>query len=120
MAKPRVAILGLGIGGGMAARLLSAGFQLSVYNRSRERAASLDGGAFVAASPSEAAARSEVVISMVADYSVSRIMWLGEQGALAGEKPNSLLPESGTLSVDWVKELAAAAAQKNCEFSGCP
>lgn len=90
MAKPRVAILGLGIGGGMAARLLSAGFQLSVYNRSRERAASLDDGAFVAASPREGAARSEVVISMVADDSVSRIMWLGEQGALAGAKPNSL------------------------------
>jgi 3-hydroxyisobutyrate dehydrogenase len=47
-------------------------------------------------------------------------MWLGEQGALAGAKPNSLLPESSTLSVDWGKELAAAAAQKNCEFLDAP
>ena len=37
MAKPSVAILGLGImGSGMAARLLSANFPLAVYNRNRE------------------------------------------------------------------------------------
>ena len=83
MSKPRVAVLGLGImGGGMATRLLSAGFPLSVYNRSREKSAVLaKGGALVAASPREAAERAEVVISMVADDTASRSIWLGEGGA---------------------------------------
>jgi len=122
MSKPRVAILGLGImGGGMATRLLSAGFPLSVYNRSRERAAKFaDAGAFVAASPREAAARSEIVIGMVADDNASRSMWQGVEGALAGAQPGSLLLESSTLSVGWVRELAAAAGQKQCEFLDAP
>ena len=47
-AKPRVAILGLGImGAGMANRLLSANFPLTVYNRNREKSVPFaDAGAF--------------------------------------------------------------------------
>jgi len=109
------------MGGGMAMRLLSAGFPLSVYNRSRERAEKFaKAGAFVAASPREAAARAEIVISMVADDAASRSVWLGEEGALAGVVAGSLLIESSTLSVDWVRELAAAATEKRCEFLDAP
>ncbi|HKV81198.1 MAG TPA: NAD(P)-dependent oxidoreductase [Candidatus Sulfotelmatobacter sp.] len=122
MPKPRVAVLGLGImGGGMANRLLSMGFSVSVYNRSPEKAARLgDAGAFVAATPREAAARSEMVIAMVADDAASRDIWLGNDGALAGAVTGSLLLESSTLSVGWVKELNRAAAAKGCEFLDAP
>lgn len=122
MTKPRVAILGLGImGGGMASRLLSQGFSVSVYNRNRERASKFEkDGAFIAASPREAGASAEVVISMVADDAASRSIWLGSDGALAGAVAGSLLLESSTLSVDWVKELAASATEKNCEFLDAP
>jgi len=45
MSKPRVAVIGLGImGGGMAGRLLSAGFPLAVYNRNKDKAAPLARG----------------------------------------------------------------------------
>lgn len=122
MTKPPVAILGLGImGGGMARRLLSSGFSVSVYNRDREKAEKFSElGAFVAASPRQAAERSEIVISMVADDVASRSVWLGEDGALGGANAGSLLMESSTLSVDWVRELAAEAAKKNCEFLDAP
>ena len=105
----------------MASRLLSMGFPIFVYNRSREKATKLAAaGAFVADSPREAAARSDVVIAMVADDAASRSVWLGDDGALAGAVPGSLLLESSTLSVGWVKELCAAAAQKSCEFLDAP
>jgi 3-hydroxyisobutyrate dehydrogenase len=105
----------------MATRLLSTGFPLSVYNRSRERAAKFENtGAFVADSPGEAASRAEIVISMVADDAASRSVWLGEEGALAGAAAGSLLLESSTLSVDWVRQLAAAATEKKCEFLDAP
>ena len=109
------------MGGGMANRLLSMGFPVSVYNRSREKATKLaDAGAFVADTSREAAARSEIVIAMVADDAASRNIWLGKDGALAGAVPGSLLLESSTLSVGWVKELNRAAAEKQCEFMDAP
>jgi 3-hydroxyisobutyrate dehydrogenase len=122
MAKPNVAILGLGImGGGMANRLLSANFPLTVYNRNREKSIPFaDAGAFVAASPREAASRAEIVLSMVGDDVASRNIWLGENGALAGARSNAVLIESSTLSGDWIQELAAKAGERGCQFLDAP
>lgn len=122
MNSPRVALLGLGImGSGMAGRLLAAGFPLTVYNRSREKAVPLAAaGARVAASPREAAAEADIVFSMVADDAASRAMWLGENGALAGARRGAVLVESSTLTVAWVAELAAAVAGRGAEFVDAP
>jgi 3-hydroxyisobutyrate dehydrogenase len=122
MSKPNVAILGLGImGSGMARRLLSANFPLSVYNRSREKCVPFgDAGAFIAASPREAASHAQIILSMVADDSASRAVWLGQNGALEGASPSTVLIESSTLSIGWVKELETAAAQRGCEFLDAP
>ena len=122
MAKPRVAILGLGImGTGMAGRLLSAGFPLAVYNRNRERAVPFsEAGAFVADSPREAAAQADIVLSMVADDAASRAVWLGAHGALSTASPGAVLIESSTLTVSWIKELAAAATGRKCELQDAP
>jgi 3-hydroxyisobutyrate dehydrogenase len=122
MAKPRVAILGLGIiGSGMANRLLSANFPLTVYNRNREKSVPFaDAGAFTAESPRDAASRSEIILSMVGNDAASRNTWLGENGALAGASPGSVLIESSTLSGDWIQELAARAAERGCQFLDAP
>ena len=122
MAKPHVALLGLGtMGAGMAGRLLSAGFPLSVYNRNAERAKPYaELGASFASSPREAASQAEVVISMVADDVASREVWLGTNGALAGAKSGAVLIESSTLSVSWIKELATSASRANCELLDAP
>jgi 3-hydroxyisobutyrate dehydrogenase len=122
MAKPSVAILGLGImGSGMANRLLSANFTLAVYNRNREKCISFArAGAFVADSPRQAASRSQIILSMVADDAASRDVWLGEEGALKGAPAGSVLIESSTLSGDWILELASKAAEHGCQFLDAP
>ena len=122
MAKPSVAILGLGImGSGMAHRLLSANFPLAVYNRSREKCVPFArAGAFVADSPRQAASRSHIILSMVADDVASRDVWLGESGASNGARAGSVLIESSTLSGDWVQELAVKAAERGCQFLDAP
>jgi 3-hydroxyisobutyrate dehydrogenase len=122
MTKPRVAIVGLGVmGSGMASRLLSENFPLTVYNRNPEKAAAFAGaGAFVARSPREAAARSEVVLSMVSDDDASRKVWLGENGALAGALPGAVLIESSTLTVRWIKELSLAASERGLDLLDAP
>ncbi len=122
MSKPRIAILGLGImGSGMAMRLLSSGFHVVVFNRSREKSLSFaKAGALVADSPKAAATRAEIILSMVADDNASRAVWLGANGALAGASAESILIESSTLSVGWVKELSALAIERGCEFLDAP
>ena len=122
MSKPRVAILGLGImGGGMAHRLLSSGFPVAVYNRTPDKTAPFAAaGAFVAASPRQAASRSQIIISMVADDIASRSMWLGENGALTGATRGSVLIESSTLTVGWIKELSTAATRQGFDFLDAP
>jgi 3-hydroxyisobutyrate dehydrogenase len=122
MSQPRVALLGLGImGRGMAGRLLEANFPLTAYNRNRERTGPFAAkGAVIANSPREAAANADVVIGMVSDDTASRGIWLGEQGALAGVRPGTILMESSTLTVGWVLELAQAAQQKGCPFLDAP
>jgi 3-hydroxyisobutyrate dehydrogenase len=122
MSKPSVAILGLGImGSGMANRLLAANFPLAVYNRSREKCVPFaSAGAFVADSPSAAASRSHIILSMVADDAASRDVWLGEEGAFNGAPAGSVLIESSTLSGDWIQELAAKAVERGCQFLDAP
>ena len=110
MSTPRIAFLGLGLmGGGMARRLLGAGFAVTVFNRNPARAEPLAAaGARVAGSPREAAAGAEVVFSMVADDAASRAIWLGPDGAIAGAARGAVLVECSTLTVAWVQELAPA------------
>jgi 3-hydroxyisobutyrate dehydrogenase len=122
MSKPRVALLGLGVmGGGMASRLLAAGFPLAVYNRNRVKADALAAaGARVGLSPRDAATGADIVVAMVADDEASRTVWLGDEGALAGIAPGALLIESSTLSVTWVRELAAAAIRAGAELIDAP
>jgi 3-hydroxyisobutyrate dehydrogenase len=115
-------MLGLGImGSGMAGRVLGGGFPLVVYNRNSAKAAPLVGrGAKLAATPKEAAAQADIVISVVSDDDASRGIWLGENGALAGAVPGSILIESSTLTVGWIQQLAQSSAQKKCEFLDAP
>jgi len=122
MSKQHIAFLGLGImGGGMARRLLVNGFPLTVFNRNAEKSKPFAAeGAHVAATPREAAAQADFIISMVADDNAARSLWLGENGALAGAKSGTICIECSTVTVNWERELAASAAQKKCEFLDAP
>ena len=122
LSKPRVALLGLGLmGTGMANRLLGAGFPLTVYNRTADKAKALvANGARLAQSPHDAATDADFIVSMVADDNASRSMWLGEEGALDGLKPGAILIESSTVSPPWISELAEAAKKKGVELLDAP
>ncbi len=120
--RTSVAILGLGImGSHMAARLAAAGFPLAVYNRSPAKAGALRAaGARVAATPGEAAAGAQFILSMLADDDAARAVWLGEKGALQGAGPGAVLIESSTITVDWIRELSAAARARGLEVLDAP
>jgi 3-hydroxyisobutyrate dehydrogenase len=121
-AKTQVAVLGLGLmGGGMAGQLLRKGFDVTVYNRTASKADALKAlGAKVAPTPSEAAKTADFIISMVADDTAARSVWLGPDGALAGARPGSVLIECSTISVGWARELAKHAREHGCELLDAP
>ena len=122
MSDSNVAVIGLGLmGSGMALNLLRGGLAVTVFNRSREKAApAVASGARLAESPRDAVSGAGIVISMVADDRASREVWMGSSGALAGVTPGTLLIESSTVSVGWVRELAAAAAGAGAELLDAP
>ena len=118
-----VAFLGTGnMGAAMAGRLIAAGHEVRVYNRTPEKAAALaERGATVAATPKDAAAGAEAVFAMLSDDEASRAVWLGDAGALAAEvSENALVIECSTLSHDWVLELAETAKAKGFRYIDCP
>jgi 3-hydroxyisobutyrate dehydrogenase len=118
----KVAILGLGImGAGMARQLVAKGFHVTVWNRDSTKTEALaSAGARVASTPAKAAAEADVVLTMLADDDASRNVWLGAHGALAAMHTNAIAIESSTLTVDWVRELAAAAQARGVGFLDAP
>ncbi len=104
-----VAVVGLGaMGGRMAARLLAAGHELVVWNRTADRAAPLVAqGARVAGSPAEAARLAEVVITMVADPAALRAVTEGPEGVAAGVGTASTVIEMSTVGPPAVERLAS-------------
>jgi 3-hydroxyisobutyrate dehydrogenase len=119
----RVAVLGLGaMGTRMAQRLLASGFEVTVYNRSPARGDDLvAAGATRAASPREAAAGAEIVLSMVSDDPASRAVWASPgDGALAGLAAGAVAIETSTVSPAWITEFAALVTARNAYCLAAP
>ncbi len=97
---PSIGFVGLGaMGAPMAARLLGAGFPLSVWNRTPERATPLvTAAARLAASPREAAAGADVVVSVLFDDAAVEAVALGENGLAASMHPGAIHLSCSTIS----------------------
>jgi 3-hydroxyisobutyrate dehydrogenase len=121
-AMARIGFLGLGnMGRGMAARLLAAGHELRVWNRTAARAEDLvRDGAEAAETPAAAAAGAAAVFAMLADDAASNAVWLGPSGALDAMTAGAHVVECSTLSTAWVSELTAAAATRGLRYIDCP
>jgi 2-hydroxy-3-oxopropionate reductase len=120
--KPTVGLIGLGLmGRPMGANLLKAGFPLVAWNRTRERAEALaQQGARVAASPREAAAACDVLLTMISDPpALESVLW-GADGALAGLRRGSTYVDSSTVSPTLARRIAAACAERGAEFLDAP
>jgi 3-hydroxyisobutyrate dehydrogenase-like beta-hydroxyacid dehydrogenase len=118
-----VTVLGLGaMGSRMARNLLKAGHVATVYNRSSERAEALvQEGATLANTPREAAAGADVVMSMVADDTAARTVWLDDKhGAVHGLEAGSIAIESSTVTPAWVHKLHARVSSRDAAFLDAP
>ena len=119
----RVSVLGLGaMGSRMAGALLRAGHEVTVWNRTPERAEALAAlGVKRAATPRDAVAGAEFAISMVRDDAAAREVWLNPgHGAVAGLAHGTVAIESSTVTPAWVRELASACDGVGADFLDAP
>jgi 3-hydroxyisobutyrate dehydrogenase-like beta-hydroxyacid dehydrogenase len=109
-----VAVVGLGaMGSRIARRLLEAGHELHVWNRTAGKAQPLvEAGALAAATPAEAAARAEVVLTMVADPAALREVTEGEDGVAAGVGKGATVIEMSTVGPDAVHRLGSVLGER--------
>jgi 3-hydroxyisobutyrate dehydrogenase len=110
---PRIGFIGLGhMGSRMARRLLDAGYSLGVYDRTQEHMEPLArAGARRATSPSELAAGSDIVISMLSNDEAVREVMFGDQDVLTGAKPGSILVDMSTVSPETSRAVRDAAGR---------
>src|SRR6185503_19841897 len=96
----KISFISLGsMGLPMARNLLDAGFELTVYNRTRSRGDELgQTGLRVAASPRDAAQSADLLLTMLADDAAVESVMSGDEGALAGHKPNAIHASMSTIS----------------------
>ena len=112
MSKPKVAFIGLGVMGyPMAGHLANAGYQTRVYNRTTAKAEQWcrDYQGDYAQTPREAAEGADFVFMCVGNDDDLRSVVFGDDGALAGCKPGTILVDHTTASANVAREISEAA-----------
>jgi 2-hydroxy-3-oxopropionate reductase len=117
-----VAVIGLGImGGPMAANLLKAGYDVTGYNRSRDKVERLvEQGGRAAADVADAVREADVVVTMLPDSPDVEAVVLGEGGVLDVAEKGTLLVDASTIRPDVAIRVAEAARVRGVRAVDAP
>lgn len=118
----RIGFIGTGVMGlSMAGHLMDAGYPLSVFNRTRERAASLlDRGAVWQDTPAAIAAASDVIVTIVGFPADVESVYLGADGVMAGAAAGSLAIDMTTSSPQLARRIAEQGAAQGVAVLDAP
>ncbi|WP_343043365.1 NAD(P)-dependent oxidoreductase [Paenibacillus tengchongensis] len=118
----KIGFIGLGtMGAPMASNLLRGGYQVTVYNRTAAKCQPLvDEGALAAATPAEAAADKDVIITMISNDDSIREVFYGKDGILETLQPGVAVIDSSTISPGLVREIAAVVEERGASFLDAP
>lgn len=119
----KVAVIGLGrMGAAMARRIHGAGADLVLWNRDRAKseAISHETGAPVARTAAEAAARSDFVLTSLADDDAVTSVYLGSDGIVEGIGERSIAIDTSTIDPDTTTRVGEAIDATGAGFVDCP
>jgi 3-hydroxyisobutyrate dehydrogenase len=119
----RVGFVGLGImGSRMAANLRRAGYELTVFNRTREKAEAFasEHGGTVADTPADVGAASDVVITMVVNGAQVETVLFGEDGVAARAGEGTLCVDMSTIAPADTRRMGAALGERGIGFVDAP
>jgi 3-hydroxyisobutyrate dehydrogenase-like beta-hydroxyacid dehydrogenase len=115
----KLAFIGTGkMGGGMARNLSAAGHDVTVYNRTREKAEGL--GATVAASPAEACRGCEAAFTMLSDDHAVEEVVFGADGITGALSKGATHISSSTISTSMARRLTDEHAERGQRYLGAP
>lgn len=126
MEEKEIGFIGLGkMGKPMSKRILSAGYSLTVWNRTKEKTKDIaELGADVADSPKELASKCDVVFTMVLDDKAVKAVILGEdapwEGALDGAEAGDILVECSTITPSASAKVAEESERKDVQYLRAP
>lgn len=122
MTATRVAFLGLGaMGEPMAGHVLAAGFPLTVWNRTASKADALvQAGAQRAATPRDAAANADVVLTCLPTQDEVRDVLVRADGVLAGLARGGTLVDTSTIDPSASQQLSALCAERGVDMLEAP
>jgi 3-hydroxyisobutyrate dehydrogenase-like beta-hydroxyacid dehydrogenase len=114
----QIGFIGLGrMGNPMARNLLKAGYALRAYDLVTDKTRALEeAGATAAASPQDAAAGADLIISMILDDAALEAVALGPDGVLQCAKPGAIYADMSTVSAAASAKVAHAAEQKGIGY----
>jgi len=107
------------MGSGMAANLVAAGHDVTVWNRTRAKADALE-GVTVADTPEAVASACPIVMLCVSDTPDVKEVVAGDDGVLAGLSDGTLVVDHSTISPSATRELAAAVADRGATWVDAP
>ena len=118
----KIGIAGTGrMGAAIATRLLGLGHEVSVWNRTAEKARALaSAGARVAATPADLARQSEMVISILSNAEAIDAAYDGTNGLLSGKVAGKLFIEMSTVRPETERSLAGRVRSKGAALIECP
>lgn len=118
----QIGLAGTGrMGAAIVQRLIDQGHALTVWNRTRAKAAALESvGAKVAATPAELAAGTEVVITILTNDAAIDATYGSGDGLLAGDVKGKLFIEMSTVRPETQQALAAKVRAKGAAIVECP
>ena len=122
MEKINLGWIGLGnMGIPMVQRLIGAGYQVSVYNRTKGKEKLLNNDKIDAvSSPHELAINSAVIFIMVSDDRAVKEVFMGVNGLLNGESKDKIFVNMSTISPDTSREMELLCKQKGCSYLDAP
>lgn len=120
--KTKIGWIGTGVmGRSMVGHLMDAGFEATIYSRTKSKAADLlERGAQWADTPKAVAEASDVIFSIVGFPQDVREVMLGDDGALAGSKAGNILVDMTTSEPSLAVEIAEAAQAKGVHSVDAP
>ena len=117
-----IGFIGLGImGSRMANNLCKAGYNLSIYNRTKAKAKQLiANGARWVNNPAEVAKQSDILFTMLSTPEAVQEMAFGETGFLENLNVNTLWIDCSTVNPAFTKQMAEEATKRQIRFIDAP